>query len=366
MFNNMFGMFDMFYVFIFLIPLIIIILVIVIIVFFINRNNNRNNNNMDQNQIKPKASVKDIFFNLGAFIALYTLVGNLLNLLFNIIDKAYPKVLEGYNYGSSASISWPVSILVVLFPVFILLMYLLEREYRVEPDRQNSMIHRGFAYITLVISGLVVIGDLITVIYYFIDGQELTTGFLMKILVLLIIASGLFLYFISDLRGKLTASSRVYWRFIAGGIVIVSIVWGFAVLGSPRTQRLYKYDEQKVYDLRNLDSQVTSYYSNKRFLPLNIGEVFSGDYYVPNKVDSQNGKEYEYKKNSDTTYELCAEFNKASDDKDNLKSNTSPSYYGYESSSWTHGSGRYCFSKTINPRDYYNYSEPVQVQIKNN
>ncbi len=303
---------------------------------------------MDPTQIKPKASAKDFFLNLGAFISLYVLVGNLLGLLFTIINTAYPKITNGYNYFGSSSISWPVATLVVLLPIFILLMWFLEKSYRVEPEMQNSLIHRGLTYMTLFISGCVVAGDLITVVYYFIDGQELTTGFLLKVIVLLVIFTSLFIYYISDLRKKLTKNSRIVWRITALIIVIGSIVWGFAVLGSPRTQRLYKYDEQKVSDLQNINNQVTSFYSNKGTLPQDIREInsYQNNYY-PVKVDSQTQKSYEYMKTSNTTYNLCAEFNKES-----VADKNSTNFLFISNGGWTHPAGHYCFTETINPNMY--------------
>ena len=108
-----------------LVPIIVVIIIIVGVVALFN-NRNSNINNMDLNQVKSKVSAKDFCLNLGAFIALYTLLARLLNLLFTIIDKAYPQITSGYNYYESSSISWPVSILVVFFPIFLLLMYFLE------------------------------------------------------------------------------------------------------------------------------------------------------------------------------------------------------------------------------------------------
>jgi hypothetical protein len=340
----MFNLFSYsFYIFLFILFIIFISIIVGIVVFI---NHNRNKNNMDLNQIKPKTNAKDFFLNLGAFGLLYTLVGNLIGLLFTVINTAYPKILNGYNYYGSSSISWPVATLIVLLPIFVLLMYFLEREYRVDPDMQNTLIHRGFTYITLFVSGCIIAGDLVTVVYYFIDGQELTTGFFLKVLVLLVISSGLFIYYISDLRKKLTRNSRIVWRIIAGVIVIGSIIWGFAVLGSPRTQRLIKYDEQKVNDLQSLSGQITSYHSNMGTLPNTLDEMANGNYYFP-KVDPQSQKPYEYLKTSDTTYNLCAEFNKASD-----KKNTNvPIYVNYGIASWIHPIGHYCFNESVRPNN---------------
>src|SRR3990167_9574947 len=141
---------------------------------------------------QTKSGARDFFINLGAIVALYTSVVSLLNLLFTIINTAYPQITNGYNYFGSGSISWPVATLIIFFPIFILLMWLLEKDYRVFPEKQNSGIHRWLTYITLFIAGIAIAVDLITVLYYFLDGQELTTGFVLKVLVLLIVASGIF------------------------------------------------------------------------------------------------------------------------------------------------------------------------------
>lgn len=303
------------------------------------------------------SGAKDFFINLGAIVALYTCIVSLINLLFVIINTAYPQINYGYNYLGSQSISWPVATLVIFFPIFILLMWLMEKGYRAEPERQNAGIHRWLTYITLFLSGLTMAIDLIMVLYYFLDGQELTTGFLLKILVVLVVAVCVFMYYISDVRGKLTRKSRMVWRIIAGVLVLGSIVWGFAVLGSPATQRLYKYDEQKVNDLMSINNEVANYYSTKGKLPNSLTDI-SSQYYIV-AVDSQTEKPYEYAKTGNTTYDLCAEFNKESNVTD---SQIKPVLYG--SITWTHSAGKYCFSQNINPNIYYKSSplEPVPVR----
>jgi hypothetical protein len=186
-------------------------------------------------------------------------------------------------------------------------------------------------------------------LYYFIDGQELTTGFLLKVLALLVIAGGVFAYYISDIRGKLTPKSRNIWRVVAFVVVLGSIVWGFTVLGSPRTQRLYKYDDAKVMDLQNINGAIQSYYSVKTALPKDFTELATLNYGV-NQIDSQTQKAYEYKKTGNMTYEVCAEFNKASNSNNDGRS--VPAVYPYGGTSWTHPEGRYCFPQTINPLQY--------------
>lgn len=167
-----------------------------------------------------QSNAKDFFINLGAIVGLYTVVYSLIDLLFTVINKAYPQITNGYDYVGSQSISRPVAILIIFFPIFILLMWLLEKEYKQFPEKQNMGVHKWLTYVTLFISGLVIAGDLITVLYYFIDGQELTTAFLLKVLVLIVIATGIFTYYLSDARSKLTPTVRNIYRGISFAIVI--------------------------------------------------------------------------------------------------------------------------------------------------
>ncbi len=298
---------------------------------------------------KNKISAKDLFLNLGAFVALYTVVISLINLLFTVINKAYPQITNSYyGYNSYSNISWPVAILIIFFPILIVLYWYLEKEYLAEPERQRTGVHKWLSYITLFVSGLAMAGDLVAVLYYYLNGEELTVGFLLKVLVVLVISAGLFTYFITDIRGRLTSQKRMMWRVIAGVIVVASIVWGFAVLGSPRTQRLYKYDDQKIVDLQNMTNAVESYYSQKNSLPNSLADL-SATYYYYNATDTQTQKPYEYSKTGPLTYKLCADFNKASPDEGTLTSRP----VGIVS--WTHPAGQYCFDRTVNPV----YGKPV-------
>ncbi len=335
-----------------LIPVIVVIFIIVGIVAFFN-NHNRNTNNMDPNQIKPKVSAGNFLLNIGAIIVLYTIVSNLISLIFTVIEKAYPKITNGYNYLGSQSISWPVSILIILFPIFVTIMYFLEKEYTQNPEKRNIGIHKWLTYTTLFIGGSILIGDLITVIYFFIDGQELDMGFLLKVFSILTITLVVFLYYIADARNTLTPLKRKVWLVISIVIVLISIVWGFSVLGSPRTQKLLKYDELKISNLQSMTYGINNYFSSKGILPNTLEEISGGNYYVP-LMDSQTNKPYEYKRTGNLTYEVCADFNSASNNKDS--SSNLPYMYDRNVTSWVHPSGYYCFAQTINPNTY---SKPV-------
>ena len=310
-------------------------------------------NNNTQNSGRAVTTASDFLLNIASIITLYTVVSTLLVLIFTVIEHAYPQITDSYYYYSS-SISWPVSILIVLFPIFVLIMWALERSYKIYPEKRHLWIRKCLTYLTLFIGGGVFLGDLVTVVYYFIDGQELTTGFLFKVLAILVITIVVFTFYLADVRDKSTPNLRKVWLIISSIIVIGSIVWGFSVLGSPRTQRLIKYDEQKVRDLESLEAIVVNYFKSKETTPSSMDELMANRGYGGFN-DQQTNKSYEYRKINDLSYELCAEFNKSSEDMIPKGSgyNYSPprpfyDNYGY---SWNHPAGRHCFQRSVDNSD---------------
>lgn len=319
--------------------------------------------NSPVNSSATRTSAKDFFLNLGAIVALYTTVISLLNLLFTVINSAYPQINSGYYYMGSQSISMPAATLIIFFPIFVLLMWLLERSYKLEPEKKHLAIRRWLTYITLFVAGIALAGDLVTVLYYFIDGQELTAGFLLKVTSVLVVILAVFLYYISDIRNKLTSVSRKVWLGIAIVIALASIIWGFSVLGSPRTQRLIKYDNQKTSDLQNIQWQVISYWQMNGTLPVSLSDISASQQYVVLPKDPQTQTTYEYQKTGAMTFDLCAEFNKENSNTNQSPYEVAPIGVGYgkvdviQNGNWNHGASRQCFSRIIDPEIY-----PTQVR----
>ncbi len=306
---------------------------------------------------KTKTSAKDFFLNLGAFVTLYTTVITLINLLFTVINRAYPQISNGYSYVGSQSISWPVAMLIIFFPLFVVLMWLLERGYKTEPEKRHIAVKKWLTYITLFFAGLALAIDLVTILYYFIDGQELTMGFVMKILSVFVVTLGVFMYFISEIREKLDSSSRKIWLSVSVIVILICIVWGFVVLGSPRTQRLYKYDEEKVNNLMSINNDISNYYSMNGILPNSLQDL-KVNYYLPLN-DSQTQKPYEYKKTGNLDYEICADFNKES-----VGNNPNYKYAVGANGTWVHPAGRYCFPQKIDTQQNLKVPQAQPVVVR--
>jgi hypothetical protein len=315
---------------------------------------------------KAKTTAKDFFLWAGAMVSLYVSVVAFIALIFSYINYVFPDTLNYYYQNPyDSGMSHQMAILIVLVPLFLILMRLIRKGIVEDPTRADIWVRRWALYLTLFAAGATLAGDLITLLYYFLSGQEITVRFLLKVAVVLLVVGAAFLHFLADIRGFWIANPKRANTIglAAGALVVISIVLGFFIVGTPWEARLQRLDAQRVSDLQNIQWQIVSYWQQKQKLPAALPELtdsISG-WAVP--IDPQTGAAYEYAAKTGTTFELCATF--ASDR--NIPTEHSgisrpmpvADPYGIGmSDNWNHGVGRTCFERTIDPERYPPFSPP--------
>ena len=143
--------------------------------------------------------------------------------------------------------------------------------------------------------------------------------------------------------------SMMYARIVSL-VVIVSVVGGFLVMGSPATQRLLRFDQEKVSDLQGIQWQLISYWQSKGEIPKDLSSLedsLSG-FRIP--VDPQTNEPYVYGRSGDLAFTLCATFNKESFVEARIPQPQVK--YGFEETNWDHGEGEFCFKRDIDPELY--------------
>ena len=307
--------------------------------------------------MQNKITAKDFFLNLGVIVAFYASIIALVTLLFEIINFSYPKITNTYYYFSP-SIGLQVATLIVAFPIFITLSWLLRRSYETDPQLREGWVRRWLAYITLFVAGAVVAGDLITVIYMYLDGQELTAGFLLKVLTLLVVAGGVFLYYLRDIRNVVSQRERRLWRSVSFGLVLVSIILGFVVIGSPADQRAYRLDNERISDLQNIQWQIVNHWQQKGVMPQRLENLSDPLKNNNLPVDPETGEAYTYTRKGNLSFDLCAGFRRDSAHMTPMGySMMGPRYEAYdmmipEGENWQHPAGKHCFERAIDPELY--------------
>ena len=314
--------------------------------------------------MEQKTGPKDVFLHLLSIIALYVSVGTLISLVFQYINVLIPDPLQvGYYYISNAygSIRWLISILIIVFPVYCWTVWYLDKGYDAVPARRESRLRKWLIYLTLFLATLLIIGDLISLVYKLLGG-EFTSRFILKVFTVLLIAGAVFAYYLSEIKRGANDKMATYVqavKYISVVAVVAAIITGFFIVGSPTEERAYRFDDQRVQNLQQIQSQILSYWQSKNALPDNLSQLhdqFSG-FSVPK--DPESGSDFVYRKTGNLTFELCANFNRPNRTGTTKEAPYADPYYSQED--WRHETGEHCFSRTIDP-ERYSIDKPLPVR----
>lgn len=297
---------------------------------------------------------RDVFLYLLNVIVLGMVAVNVGVLLFQFVNVYVPDVLaDRFRYPEEykGAIRWAVATLVIVFPVFAWVTRFLNRDITANPEKKELKIRKWLLYLTLFVAGLIIIGDLVALVFNFLEG-ELTMRFVFKIFVILGIAGSVFYYYLNVLRDTKVGTIRVLSQAVVG-VVALSVVAGLFVAGLPQSRRLVRLDEQRVNDLANIQNQTIEYWRAKNTLPASLRDLVGGITGDNVPTDPETGASYEYSILEPLKFSLCAVFttdNKAQAMKDNQARPVA--YEPYGTDNWGHGVGRACFERTIDP-DFY-------------
>jgi hypothetical protein len=281
-------------------------------------------------------AAKDAFFYLLIFATLATWTIGLGSLAFTLIDRWISDALFStpYSQGSDAfSIAASLSSLLVAFPIFLLVSRSVVRDMRMHPEKLESPVRKWLTYLALVIAAGVLIGDLITALTYLLRG-ELTSRFLAKAIVVLVLSGGVFYYYFGGLKKSEISSTPGRMRrdglmaALSTFVVLVAVFLGFWSIGVPSNQRTLRADRKRVQDLYQLSEQIRQRFYGGRKLPDHLDELPSAAL-----ADPVTRMGYEYHPSGGSEYDLCATFSMSSQQND-----PNPC-----ASQWAHPAGHHCF-----------------------
>lgn len=308
--------------------------------------------------MKPSLTPKDFFLHLAMFVFLYISTFSFLRFIFDVINYAFPDQQYDYFDPYSTSIRWALSILIVLFPAYLFLGKKINEDLEAQPEKRELGFRKWLIYFTLFITSISILVDLITLINTFLQG-EISIRFVLKVIAVLVVAGTIFGYYLYVLRNKATEDSRVgrNLSFVVSAVVLLAIVSGFVIMGSPATQRKLRQDDQRVSDLQMLQANLISYWTAKQNLPTTLTELKDSISVTSLPVDPVTNENYTYQKSGNNSFKLCANF--ALETSKRSISNRTYEYPlnsytkgGNSAESWTHSAGQTCFDRTIDPERY--------------
>lgn len=149
---------------------------------------------------RPYLSAREAFLYLVLFATLYLTAYHLGSLLFDLINRAFPDpAMTEFGRQVGRSMRWSIASVIIAFPVFVYVARHLGRELANNPVKRLSAVRRWLTYLTLFLAATVLIGDMITLVYNVLGG-ELGIRFVLKVLVVAVIAGTIFGYYLWDMR----------------------------------------------------------------------------------------------------------------------------------------------------------------------
>lgn len=292
---------------------------------------------------------KNVALQLGALIALYVSITSFLILAFSAINLSFPDAADGrWFYDSNQdAIRGAIAVLIVFFPTYLGLTRLVNQARRTESGFYHALT-RWIIYLSLLVGGLVLLGNLVVTINAFLNG-DLTLRFLLKAGTLLVVIGAAFGYYWLDAKGHWTtrAKQSVQLGVMVGVVVLAVMIYGFTLIDTPGAVRDQAIDEQQRNDLQDIQWRIEAHYAEVGELPAEVGEVYEVQE-VPSAPEGRAA--YEYEITGEQSYNLCAEFAAASDEAYPKPYLRTPDRIGdYQNQNWEHTAGRWCFERTVAP-----------------
>ncbi len=276
-------------------------------------------------------AAKDAFLYLLSFIALGIWAVQLGALLFNAIDRTFPNPAVVYTNAAwiARTMADELASVIVAFPLFLLVTRGIARATAQQPERLESSVRKWLTYIALVITASIMIGDVVTFLAYFLRG-DLNSRFVLKVFVALVIAGGVFTYYLDSLnRDRVSSTRNRSFALAALAMVSLGIVVGFVQIGSPAVQRSASEDTRRLFDLSSFAQGVHVMWETRGQLPAKMQALPEAGLGASTS-DPVSGRTYEYIPLQGPSYHLCARFSAAS-----------PVDVPIE---WHHSSGHVCFA----------------------
>lgn len=144
---------------------------------------------------------QDICVYFLSFVTLSLSACALGTLLYNMVDTTIPDTLAHHTDTEylAHSLNGSLAQLVVAFPIFWGLSFWTQKNVQKQPQKRDSMVRKLMIYFILTVAAIVGLGDLITVVTYFLNGG-IDAQFMAKATIVLGITGAIFYYYLREMR----------------------------------------------------------------------------------------------------------------------------------------------------------------------
>ena len=292
-------------------------------------------------------TAKHFVLQLGSLISLYLSLSFLIVLLFGVVDLLLPNPSEGYWVVESAAynVRLGIAMVIVFFPTYLILTRLVNSIRRENKNATYLTLTRWLIYVSLLIGGGVLLGDLAAVIVSFLNG-DITLRFIYKAITVLLSTGIAFQYYLLDVQGFWLKNEKKSIIYGVGAIIIVLLAVSFGLnnIATPATVQAQKLDEKQIQDLQQIQWRIESEFSLNNKLPATLVDLY-GEFPIPTAPEGREPYTYEV---TELGFKLCATFSAPNNVVDNIYPEpvdlTRPIK---DLNNWQYKDGRYCFERVV-------------------
>jgi hypothetical protein len=295
---------------------------------------------------------KTLFWYLRIFTTMGICAGATATLWYQFINKMFPLAISPYGGVSrpynELAVVWGISTLIVVAPIFFVFITLLRKAIARDEIELHTGMRQWVSFIFMFIVFTVIVSDLVTAMYFVLNG-DYSTRFFLKVFTVLTIAGWLLAYTGLELYSKdALVNSALPRRMGAASVlaIIVSMGVGFTLIDSPLYARAKTFDAQRVSDIQQTQFGIRNYYDKHQKLPASLDELreegMVGKYTIE---DPATEKQYDYRIIDEQSYELCADFTTDNHDEEQRGYRRGP--YG---ESLLHAAEHTCFEQNVQER----------------
>ena len=308
-------------------------------------------------------TARNFVVQLGSLITLYTSLSAVLIVIFGTISLMYPDALNGtWEYQSAQqSVRIGIAMLVVFFPAYIILTRFVNTIKRDEKTTQLTLT-KWLIYLSLLIGSLILLGDLVTLVLTYLNG-EITLRFILKASAVLIVIGGALYYYLCDAKGYWVtheSQSKIY-AGVTTLLVGVVLVLGFTHSDTPKEVREKAADDIQTQNIQDIQWRIEDHYRINKSLPVDIAVLYVG---IPVPSAPEGREAYSYQRLDEDTYKLCATYLYPSQITKGVDvaepASTKPDTLTNPYNNWDHGTGETCFERSISP-DIKTQIEPLPL-----
>ncbi|MFH1393200.1 MAG: DUF5671 domain-containing protein, partial [Patescibacteria group bacterium] len=147
---------------------------------------------MNEISNQQKSSMAEIFVHFMSFILLGISAVATGILYFQVINKYFPD--NQFVIFDASGIQYAIASLIIGFPLYIWALWFWFKSFENLSEKIESKLTKWLTYIVLLIASGLIIGDLIAIVFNFLQG-EYGARFLLKALTILVIAGLIFSFY---------------------------------------------------------------------------------------------------------------------------------------------------------------------------